>query len=335
MHSPLASAPSAVTRSIKPMNCCASLDQRSNSTATGSLLARAALPVANKYHSSGRATLQGADVQEATLRAHALHVDSSTRRRGHSVCAQAGALIPPGSRCQPPPQYHTTHHGEADMMSGIHKISAGATSEAISVDEFGRHAPVAAPATGMQRPGVCLDGAARVAGDDTTLHGLPLLGESPTNLTDADMLVAVRDPRAPARWTAWRAQYRPYSKRLGVGKAPRTQAALSAAHRLTTVCTTNQCSALVDLQAAHRATGRAVWVSGAGCAGPRCSANFNKSRFISRQQEMATALLAGERMLIQWPEPPTASHVWLRTAAATRDAADTALRRQCSRAGGR
>ena len=105
-----ASAPSAVTRSMKSMNCCASLDQRSNSTAASSLLARAALPVAAKYHSSRRTCAGGntESTRAARRQQHAparpLRVRTSWRTHPTRVALPTPAPVP----------YHSSWRGRHD-----------------------------------------------------------------------------------------------------------------------------------------------------------------------------------------------------------------------------
>ena len=138
----------------------------------------------------------------------------------------------------------------------------------------------------------------------------------------------LRDPSAPARWTADRA-CGAWARNPRPGKSEATRAGLTTAHALTMACATPGCQALVDLLAARRqarAGGRARCEQGDGCASRQCSADHRSAKF-RRRQLVAAALQSTQRWLIRWPSSLTRKNVWLCSQGGAIKAANTAVLR--------
>ena len=71
--------------------------------------------------------------------------------------------------------------------------------------------------------------------------------------------------------------------------------ALDAAQSLTTTCPC--CRGLVDVCVLRRRLKR-CGAPTAGCAGPACTTTFRPSSYVASQTKMASALLAGDRLLV-------------------------------------
>ena len=138
-----------------------------------------------------------------------------------------------------------------------------------------------------------------LSADDIAPDGEPSLGFEPVQrATGADH----------ERWASDRARHWPYGSRPRPGDAIGTRLALCRAHGHTLLCRSESCCALVDLQAARcsaRRAGRDCLEAGDGCASAVCSAHPSPGRFARGQQQMAEALVAGDRLLVLWP--PTAA----------------------------
>ena len=105
-------------------------------------------------------------------------------------------------------------------------------------------------------------------------------------------------------WEARRACFR-HGRYPAPGKADTTKEALRTAHAQTLLCKDPACRHLVDLQSARRIArkaGRNRFELGDGCGSRSCSAKHWKARFRRQQLKMATALRAGDRVLVLWPE---------------------------------
>ena len=142
-------------------------------------------------------------------------------------------------------------------------------------------------------------------------------------------IMQLRDPSAPARWTADRA-CGAWARNPKPGKSEATRAGLTTAHALTMACATPGCQALVDLLAARRqarAGGRARFEQGDGCASRQCSADHRPAKFRRRQLAMAAALKSTQRWLIRWPSSLTKKSVWLCSQGEAIEAANTAVLR--------